>query len=66
MAVIQCVGGPYDGQKVQDCGLLWRIVARVTPPKPEEPWRPAPPARVGQGHSGVYIKRESTYRWEAD
>ncbi len=66
LTVIACIGGPYDGQKVQDCGLTWRIVARVVPPKPEEPWRPAPAAVTNQGGSGTYIKRESVYRWEPD
>ena len=55
-AKVECRGGPYDGERVPDVGMFWRVMASVN-------------LATGQsqpGSSGTYVQRSRVYQWEPD
>ena len=53
--LIECIGGPADGERVRDRGMFWVLPAQLN----ED-------GEVVPGSAGTYVRDGAVYRWEPD
>lgn len=53
--ILECLGGPHDGERIPSRGIFWFVVGRVDKT-----------GKVIPGSAGLYVERDGAYHWQPD